>query len=207
MRDRRQPQRGETLVGLMVGMALGLLVLTAGAHMLAQLLRGHHAALQDSHLQQDLHFALDAMVRDIRNAQYVAKAWTSRSPGVCSDPFCGVSDFQLADNLIAFSTDRDDNGKQDNNECMGFRAQDGVLSVRTSCDSGGWQPLTDKTTVIVTGLKAQLHCSKVAGWLMRQLDVRLEAHWPNQPTHTLQLQRSVALRNPLPAALQTRFCP
>ncbi len=207
MRPKQAHQHGETLVGLLVGMALGLLVVTAGAHMLAQLLRGHHAALQDSHLQQDLHFAMDLMVREIQNAQYVANAWKSRSPGLCSDPFCGVADFQLADNLIAFSVDRNDNGEQDNNECMGFRAQEGVLSLRTGCQSGGWQPLTDRTSVLVTGLKAHLNCTKVAGWLLRQLDLQLEAQWPNQPTHTLQLQRTVALRNPVPASLQTRFCP
>lgn len=207
MRPRRRDQRGETLVGLLVGMAMGLLVVTAGAHMLSQLLRGHHAALQDSHLQQDLHFAMDLMAREIQNAQYVAHAWTSRSPSLCSDPFCGVSDFQLAADLIAFSVDRNHNGAQDNNECMGFRVQDGVLSLRTGCQGGGWQPLTDQTSVVVTGLKTQLHCPKVAGWLWRQLDVQIDAHWPHQPTRTLHVQRSVAMRNPVPATMQARFCP
>lgn len=203
-----QRQRGETLTGLLVGMALGLLVLASGAQMLAQLMRGHRLALQDSHLQQDLHFALALMVRDLHNAQYVANAWTSRSPSACTDAFCDeVLDFQLGDNRIEFSADRNHNGLQDNNECMGFRVSDGVLSMRTGCHSGGWQPLSDRSTVVVTRLQAKLRCSPVQGWLQRQLGLTLEARWPDDPSRTLQLQRSVALNTPLPVAVQARFCP
>lgn len=207
MSDRRRQQRGETLVGLLVGMTLGLLVLTAGAHMLAQLLRGHRTALQDSHLQQDLHFALDLMVRELQNTQFAAQAWQSRTPTVCSDPFCDAADFQLASNLIGFSVDRDANGAQDNNECMGFRVVDGVLSMRTGCQSSGWQPLTDKTSVVMTGLQTRLHCTPVSGGLVRQLDLQLDAHAPDDPARTVQMQRTVTLHNLLPAAMQARFCP
>ena len=43
--------RGETLTGLLVGMAVGLVVLAAGMQMLAQQLRGHRHSLQASHLR------------------------------------------------------------------------------------------------------------------------------------------------------------
>ena len=133
-----QRQHGETLVGLLVGIALGMLVLAAGTQMLAQLLRGYRQALQDSHLQQDLHFALDLMARELANAQYVAQAWKTRSVSACNDPFCdAANDFQISDNRIEFSLDRDHNGEQDNNECLGYRVANGVLSMRTSCDSSG----------------------------------------------------------------------
>ncbi len=208
MSSGRPGERGETLVGLLVGMALGAMVLGAGAQMLAQLMRGHRLALQDAHLQQDLHFAMDLMSRELQHAQYVANAWQTRSRTACTDAFCDeVTDFQLADNRIGFSMDRDHNGLQDNNECMGFRATDGVLSRRTGCQGGGWQPLSDKTSVVVTGLQARLHCSAVDGWLHRQLDLQLDAHWPGAPDRRLQLQRSVPLHTLLPAALQARFCP
>lgn len=201
-------QRGETLTGLLVGMALGLLVLAAGAQMLAQLMRGHRLALQDSHLQQDLHFALTLMVRDLHNAQYVANAWASRSPSACTDAFCDEAlDFQLGDNRIEFSADRNHNGLQDNNECMGFRVSDGVLSMRTGCHSSGWQPLSDRSSLVVTRLQAQLRCTPVQGWLQRQLGLTLEARWPDEPSRTLRLQRSVALQTLLPVAVQARFCP
>ena len=203
-----QRQRGETLVGLLVGIALGMLVLAAGAQMLAQLLRGHRQALQDSHLQQDLHFALDLMARELANAQYVAQAWKTRSVSACNDPFCdAANDFQIADNRIEFSLDRDHNGQQDNNECLGYRVANGVLSMRTSCDSSGWQPLTDKTSAVATRLQAQLHCTPVQGWLQRQLSLQLDAQWPGDPSRQIQLQRTLALHNRLPLAVQARYCP
>ena len=126
----RQPlapaQRGETLMGLLVGLALGLLVLTGGAHMLAQLLRGQRQALQDSHLQQDLHFAMDLMASELQDAQYSALAWSSRSPTVCTDAFCdGREDFALTSDRMDWTLDRNHDGRQDNNECTGFRLRAG----------------------------------------------------------------------------------
>jgi len=201
-------QRGETLVGLLVGMALGALVLTAGAQMLAQLMRGHRLALQDAHLQQDLHFAMDLMARELQHAQYVANAWQTRSQTACSDAFCDeTADFQLSGQRIEFSMDLNHNGQLDSNECMGFRVVDGVLSRRNGCHSGGWQPLSDKSSAVVTGLMLQLRCSPADGWLQRQLDLRLQARWPDDPGRQLQLQRSVPLHTLLPISVQARFCP
>ena len=68
----RQTQRGETLVGLLVGLAVGLLVLAAAANMLAQLFRAQRLSLQDSHAQQDLQWAITLIARELQNAQYVA---------------------------------------------------------------------------------------------------------------------------------------
>lgn len=201
-------QRGETLVGLLVGIALGMMVLAGGAQMLAQLLRSHRNALQDSHLQLDLHYAMDLMAREIANAQYVAYAWKTRSTSACNDPFCdAISDFQISDNRIEFSLDRDHNGQQDNNECLGYRVANGVLSMRTSCDSSGWQPLTDKTSVVPTHLHTHLQCTSVQGWLQRQIRLQLDAQWPGDPSRQIQLQRTVTLRNRLPEVLQAQYCP
>ncbi|MFM7026517.1 MAG: PilW family protein [Limnohabitans sp.] len=208
MSIRRKNQRGETLVGLLVGMALGLWVLAAGVQMLAHLLRGHRQVLQDSHLQQDLHFAMDLMARELQHAQYVAQAWRTRSPGTCGDAFCDeATDFLTGDNRIEFSMDRNHNGLQDNNECMGFRVVDGVLSRRTGCHSGGWQPLSDKTAAVVSSLQVQLSCTAVNGWLYRQLDLQLDAHGPDDPDRGLRLQRKVPVHTPLPVVVQERFCP
>eukprot|EP01030_Chromulinospumella_sphaerica_P007117 gene7117-6960_t len=66
-------ERGETLTGLLVGLSVGLVVLAAGSALLANHLRGHRMALQDSHLHHDLRSAMDWMSRELRKAQYSAK--------------------------------------------------------------------------------------------------------------------------------------
>lgn len=201
-------QRGETLAGLLVGVALGMLVLAAGAHMLAQLMRGHRLALQDSHLQQDLHFAMDLMASELQDAQYSAQAWTSRSPQACSDAFCdGSEDFSLASGRMDWTLDRNHNGVQDNDECTGFRLRAGALQVRTACVPEVWTALTDTASLRLSRLDATLHCQLHGGWLQRQVQLQLEAQWPQDAARTLQLQRTVALRNPLPQAVQGRYCP
>ena len=201
-------QRGETLVGLLVGLSLGLLVLTGGAHMLAQLLRGHRLALQDSHLQQDLHFAMDLMASELQDAQYSAKSWNTRSPDTCTDAFCdGPEDFGLGNGRIDWTLDRNHDGTQDNDECTGFRLKAGALQVRTACSPEVWTALTDTATVRLTRLEAAVQCHAQAGWLQRQVLLQLEAQSPQDATRTLLLQRTVTLHNHLPQAMQGRYCP
>lgn len=201
-------QRGETLVGLLVGLSLGSLVLAGGAHMLAQLLRGHRLALQDSHLQQDLHFAMDWMVSELQDAQYSVKAWSSRSPTACADAFCdGPEDFSLGNGRIDWTLDRNHDGTQNNDECTGFRLKAGALQVRTACSPEVWTALTDTATVRLTRLEAAVQCRAQAGWLQRQVQLQLEAQWPQDATRTLLLQRTVTLHNHLPQVMQGRYCP
>jgi type II secretory pathway component PulJ len=208
VKPTRQLQRGETLTGMLVGVALGLLVLAAGAHMLAQLLRGHRLALQDSHLQQDLHFALDTLGYELQDAQYSAKAWSSRSPAGCNDAFCdGPEDFSLGSARIDWSLDRNHNGVQDNDECTGLRLRSGTLQVRTACSPEVWTALTDTGSLTVTQLQASLQCEPRSGWLHRQVLLQVQAQWPGDATRALTLSRTVDLRNPLPLAVQSRYCP
>ena len=201
-------QRGETLAGLLVGLALGMLVLAAGAHMLAQLLRGHRLTLQDSHLQQDLHFAMDLMARELQDAQYTAQAWSSRSPQACTDAFCdGSEDFSLGNGRLDWTLDRNHNGMQDNDECTGYRLRSGALQLRTACTPEVWTALTDVASMRLTRLEATLQCQRREGWLRRQVQLHIEAQWPQDGARTLQLQSTVVLRNDLPLAVQARYCP
>ena len=62
-------QRGFTLVELLVGLALGLLVVAAGVLLLAQQLRATSAPLLvEARLMQDLRTAADLVARDLRRA-------------------------------------------------------------------------------------------------------------------------------------------
>ena len=202
-------QHGETLMGLLVGLSVGLVVLAAGSALLAHQLRGHRMALQDSHLHHDLRSAMDWMARELRKAQYSAKAWETRSPTACVDTFCdGFEDFSIEVDWIDFSHDRNHNGEQDNDECMGFRLSGQQLMAKRSCNaSGDWQAITDRVNLEITALSWQLQCELHQGWLHRAVQMSLTAQWPGDATRQVTLTQTVHLRNDLPAAKKALYCP
>ena len=204
-----QRERGETLTGLLVGLTVGLVVLAAGSALLANHLRGHRMVLQDTHLHHDLRSAMDWMARELRKAQYSAKAWETRSPTTCTDTFCdGFEDFSIEGDWIDFSHDRNHNGQQDDNECMGFRLSGTELTAKRSCSgSSNWMAITDKASLEITALSWQLRCELKQVWLHRVLDLSLSAQWPGDATRQVSLTQTVHLRNDLPAAMKARFCP
>lgn len=204
-----QTEKGETLMGLMVGLSLGLVVLTAGTVMLAHHLRAHRMTLQDSQLNHELRVAADWMAGELRKAQYSGTAWKSRSPTHCSDPFCdGTEDFKIEGHRIDFSHDRDHDGMQDTNECMGFRLSGSTLQAKRSCHSSGdWLALTDSRQLLITGLRWQLQCELRQGWLRRSVQMTLQAQWPGDASRHISLSNTVQLRNDLPGSTQALFCP
>jgi type II secretory pathway component PulJ len=215
MKMKKSPQQsGETLMGLLVGLAIGLTVLAAGTLMLAQLMQGHRRNLQTSHLQQDLRVAMDWMARELRHAQYSAKAWQTRSPSRCIDPFCddpkdsdGYEDFSILKDWIDFSFDRNHNGEKDDNECTGFRLADNAVMVKRSCKDGGqWQPMTSPQNIVITDMHWELLCTLTQGWFHRSVRLSVSGHWPGNASQKISLEQTIELRNDLPAVVQEKFC-
>ena len=202
--------RGESLIALLVGLALGLGVLTGGIHLWMVTLKAQRSALQETHLHQDLHAALDWMAQELRNAQYLNPAWQMRTTADCKDAFCGLpEDFSISDSQIEFSWDRNDNGVKDTTECSGFQLRANELRIKTNCTSGQWQVITHLQNVQVKALAFTPHCSWLNGSLQRHIDIQLSAVLPNEPQTTVSHQQSVYLRNALPVssvAAATTLC-
>ena len=200
-------QRGETLVGLLVGLGVGLLVLAAGSQMLAQLLQGHRLALQDSHMHHDLRSALDTITRELRQAQALGQAWRGRTTAHCVDAFCaGQADLLVQGQRISFGHDLNQNGQLENNECSGFRLKDQELQIRTACTPEVWTDLTDAGSLKMTGLTWQVHCEKRGRWVARWVTLQLSAQWPRDPSRALSLSQTVSLRNDVPASPWPAVC-
>ena len=205
-RQARQ-QQGETLVGLLVGLGVALVVLAAGSQMLAQQLQGHRLALQDSHVHHDLRSALDNIARELRQAQTLGQAWRERATAQCTDAFCAdQADLRVEGQRIGFGLDRNRSGLLDNNECSGFRLKDHELQIRTACTPEVWTDLTDAGSIKMTRLQWQVHCEKRGRWVARWVTVHLSAHWPRDPTWSLNLSQTVSLRNDVPATPWPAAC-
>jgi type II secretory pathway component PulJ len=200
-------QSGETLVGLVVGLGLGLLVLAAGTQMLAHQLRGHRWQLQDSHVHHDLRAAMSSITQQLRQAQATEDAWKLRTSAPCPDAFCdGAEDFSISDDRINFSIDRNRNGLQDNNECLGFRLSNGELKARTSCEPEVWTSLTDVGSLKITQLQWQVTCAAQGRLWQRWITVRLTAQWPGDASRQWQASQTITLRNALPALQAPAYC-
>ena len=193
-------QQGETLVGLLVGLGVGLVVLAAGSQMLAQHLQGHRLALQDSHMHHDLRSALDTITRELRQAQALGQAWRGRATAHCADAFCaGQADLLVQGQRISFGQDRNHNGQLDNNECLGFRLKDHELQIRTACTPEVWTDLTDAGSLKMVDMQWQLQCERRGRWVHRWVTVQLNAEWPHDASRQLSLSQTVSLRNDVPA--------
>ena len=117
------------MIQLLVGLALGLSVLSAASVWVSLQWQSLQRQLQQSQYQHDVRTLMDTLVADIKRANFKSSASsTSVNPSTtCPSDFCNSSDdFKLTEHQILFSIDRNDNGIKDNNECSGFR-QNGKL--------------------------------------------------------------------------------
>jgi len=200
-------QQGETLVGLLVGLGVGLVVLAAGSQMLAHHLQGHRLALQDSHVHHDLRSALDNITQELRQAQSLGQAWRLRAAAECMDALCGgLSELKVQGQRISFGRDRNLNGMLDNNDCSGFQLRDHKLQIRTACTPEVWTDLTDAGSLKVTGLQWEVQCEKHGRWVARWVTVKLSAQWPRDALRALNLTQTVFLRNDVPASPWPPVC-
>jgi len=203
----RNLQAGESLLAVLVGISLGLLVVTAGIRLLGLQWQHQRVQLQTSQLQQDLQAALDLMTLELMQAQQVQEAWLQRPDAPCPDAFCtGDGQLRLAPRQIEWATDRNQNGQRENNECSGFRLQAGKLQHKTSCQPAVWTDLTDTGSLVLTGLDMALDCQTRGQRLVRRLRLTLSAHPAGRPEHLLQLQQTLQLRNDLPVSSQEAAC-
>lgn len=200
-------ERGESLLGLLIGLAMGLGVLAGGISLWMATLKAQRNAMQDRLMHQDLRAVMVWMAQEIRSAQYIHNAWEKRTSANCSDAFCGAAeDFSVSDNQIEFSWDRNDNGIKDNKECAGFQLRAYELRFKTACTSGQWQVISNAEHVKITSLKFTPRCTWANGSVLRYVEIQLTAALPNDPFTTLTHQQSVQLRNAQPAAAWSGGC-
>jgi prepilin peptidase dependent protein B len=150
------PQRGFTLVELLIGLALGLLVVAAGTLLLAQQLREQRALLLEARLMQDLRTAADLVARDLRRAGH----WGDAGAGVWSapsapraNPYAALAPASAASDAASYAYSRDttENNTLDANEQFGLRLRNGAIELQLG--AGNWQALTDATLLTITALQ------------------------------------------------------
>lgn len=210
-------RRGLSVVELMVGIAIGLMVVAGALSMSAGGMSRSHRMLADVRFNQDLRVAADLVVRDLRRAGYWGAAVTgTQAIGATSatlqNPYAAAVVTGGSDLSYQFSRDDRENGQLDDNEQFGFRIRDGVLQMRG--DASGWRDVTDPRlmrfadgglaitpteTVVPLGHLCPRTCNpgmpNCPTTTVRSYDVTLTATSVSDPTVTRQLRSSVRLRN------------
>lgn len=168
-------QHGFSLTELMIGSAVGLLVIAGAAQLYLLNLRATSDNLRISRLNQELRATLDLLHNDLRRAGYWALEPDSGDPA--DNPFqsagnrvrLGHVTGEADDSCILYSYDLNSDQLVGvgaagtpglattavNLEQFGFRLRDGVIQMRNGgssfdCTTGSWQAITDPDTEITT---------------------------------------------------------
>jgi type IV pilus assembly protein PilW len=209
-------QRGLTMVELLVGMALGLFVISAALLLLMSRIQAHRAELLEARLMQDLRVAIDVVTRDLRRAGYwndAATVMAGSASAASANPYAAITPASGSSETIRFSYSRDLQERRgvDGNEQFGFRLRRGAIEMLLG--GGNWQALTDSNTIMVTafsispalqeiGLDALCAQSCSEGeddcrprQVVRSLAVSISGHAAGRPRVLRSLRTLVRLRN------------
>lgn len=211
------PQRGLSLVELLVGLAVGMLVVAAAIALLSAQTREQRSTAAELRLMQELRATADLVARDLRRAGHWGDpavalwAWSASAP--MANPYAALAPLAAASGAASYAYSRDagENHRLDANEQFGLRLRSGVLELQLG--SAGWQALSDPASITVTAFEVQprlqetpllVHCPNPCPpggtcaprlqW--RSLSIRLTARAVADPTVQRRLDAEVRLRNP-----------
>jgi type II secretory pathway component PulJ len=219
------PQRGLSLVELMVGIAVGLFVVAAAAMLVSIQLNENRRLLLETQMQQDLRAAADIITRELRRAGHWPDAtqfvWVEGAAPPSSNPYSDLTWDAGEPNKVEFEYWR----QPTESGPYGFKQDGSVL--KTLLAGGGWQELTDSNTLRITAFSVTprdqsapaipLPCPKLCTdgttdcWPTRTLTVRevvvdISGEAVVDPTVKRNLRSVVRLRNDL-VGLPTSACP
>lgn len=153
LKPGRQRCAGVSLVELLVGMAIGLVVVLGAMSMMVQIQTGSWNLQIETRLNQDLRAAADVVARDLRRGGYWGNAISGTqsmggSAAVLPNPYAAVVGATGSGLSYRFSRDAVENNQLDAGEQFGFRLSSGTLQMQTA--SGVWQDLTDSKNMVIT---------------------------------------------------------
>ena len=152
--NRAAASRGMSIVELMVGVAVGLIVVSSAIRMFAETLSSSRHLLSETRVIQDLRAVGDLVTRDLRRAAY----WDNAILGTLAvgagstttaNPYVAVATSGGAQITYAYTRDATEDNALGAGEQFGFRLHDEQVEMQTS--QGTWQAVTNPAAVRITG--------------------------------------------------------
>jgi len=170
MRASHGPERGTSIVELLIGIAIGLFIAAGAMLLLTSQLGDNRRLLLEAQVQQDLRAAADLMSRDLRRAGYWGNAyryvWAQNAADV-SNPYQDTTSLSGTGLVYSRSIDEEtgplgvDAGIVSAGERIGFRLNTTDHMIETLI-GGSWQALTDRDVLRVTQFELMLHTQNIA---------------------------------------------
>jgi prepilin peptidase dependent protein B len=154
-RRGKRVSAGVSLIELMVGMAVGLVIVGGAVLLFTSNVVNGRKILVETRVNQNLRSAADLIVRDLRRAGYWANAIngviaTGTGTATMANAYrpvsatCGVANSQ-----ITYGYATDSNNALDTAEQFGFRLNNGAIEMKVD-GAPTWQPVTDADVMTVT---------------------------------------------------------
>jgi prepilin peptidase dependent protein B len=198
---------GNSLVELMISMALGLASITAMASLVGHGIALNNRLLAKSRLDEEINAVVAVVSHDLKRAGYFALTeQIVKNPTIASSPFddsliIGSYATEPANSCVNFAYDRNQNGVLDSaphNEKYGFRLRDRAVEIRldgAACDKPGWHDLTDPKVVQVTALKFTLEQTTVQQITQTRVNIELQARLKKYPDISRSINTRVLIAN------------
>jgi prepilin-type N-terminal cleavage/methylation domain-containing protein len=212
---QRARQCGLSLVELMVGLAIGLLVVAGATVVTASQLTDSRRLLVETQMQQDLRAAADIITRELRRAgswgfdnlaNVTAWSPTATTPSVNAYTGLAITTSPSGDEIIY----RYYRSAGASLSPFGFKLDSGVI--KTNIDGTAWQELTDSRVMNVTaftvtqtdGPPVQLPCPKdcpgggeacFPTWTVRELAVAITGQAVADASVVRSIRAVAKLRN------------
>lgn len=151
--SRRAAARGLSIIEVLVGIAIGLVLIAGVLNLFVTNLVNTRRMLVEARVNQDLRAAADLITRDLRRASYWGNAITGTSvTGTVTtpprNPYRAITPDVAASSITyTFSRDVVENDTPDNNERFGFRLNGGAIQMQTA--DNAWQTVTDPNVMTV----------------------------------------------------------
>ena len=146
-------QQGFTLIELMVGLLIGLIVLSGALYMFVITIKSSRDVLFSARLNQDLSAVTAIIVDDMRRAG----GWRQLSGS--TSPYDDIGkDFNVVSgaNCVLYNYDEDENSAISSDEYRGVKLNGSVLQMKvsgndmSSCNTGVWETITDENFMTIT---------------------------------------------------------
>lgn len=215
MNSIRHTQRGFSLIELMVGMAIGLILMAAVVALTVSMLRTNAETVTLSKLTQEGRAISDLVTREVRRARYTGNARAmvgagGTVPNNFSVVQIGTTNLPTAvtGNCIRFAYDADDDGVVDTNEVKVISLFNGVVYMRQFADYASATCVTSTAAansalrisspdVNVTSLEFRGNSiTNGVAAIANRIDLMFTVTLANDATVSRRFNQNIQLRNP-----------